>query len=218
MSRIKIASSRNPKNAPESFEHALAALARGDVIVFPTETLYGLGADVMNSRAVDKVFQLKGRDRDNPIPVLIADRAMLDMLVAAVPERAKLLMDTFWPGPLTLVLPARNDIARPLVNANGGVGVRISSQPIATQLVAGLGRPLTATSANPSGKKPARTVAEAKDYFSDKIEVFIDGGRLESKTGSTVAEVLKSKVKIIREGEITVSALAQAIGQRNILQ
>jgi len=218
VSRIKIASSRNPKNAAESFEHALAALARGEVIVFPTETLYGLGADALNSGAVDKVFQLKGRDRDNPIPVLIADPAMLDMLVAAIPERAKALMDTFWPGPLTLVLPARNDIPKPLVSANGGIGVRISSQPIATQLVASLRRPLTATSANPSGKRPARTVAEAKGYFSDTIKVFIDGGTLESKTGSTVAEVLESEVKIIREGEIAASALAQAIGQRGVVR
>jgi L-threonylcarbamoyladenylate synthase len=216
VSKIKIASSKNPKNAAESFEHALAALTRGEVIVFPTETLYGLGADALNSRAVDKVFQLKGRDRHNPIPVLIADPAMLDMVVATIPKIAKALMDTFWPGPLTLVLPARRDIPKPLVNASGGIGVRISSRPIATQLVAGLARPLTATSANPSGREPARTVAEAKGYFSDKIEVFIDGGTLVSKTGSTVAEVLKSKVKIIREGEITASALAQAIGRRGV--
>jgi L-threonylcarbamoyladenylate synthase len=213
VSKIKIASSRNPENAPESFEYALAALSRGEVIVFPTETLYGLGADALNSRAVDKVFQLKGRDRHNPIPVLIADPAMLDMLVAAVPERAKALMDTFWPGPLTLVLPARSDVPKPLVNANGGIGVRISSQPTATRLVAGLGRPLTATSANPAGREPARTVAEARGYFKGKIEIFIDGGRLTSKTGSTVVEVLDNEVKIIREGEIAASALAQAIGQ-----
>ena len=218
MSKIKIASSRNPENGAESFEPALAALARGEVIVFPTETLYGLGADALNGRAVDKVFQLKGRDPNNPIPVLIADTAMLDILVAAVPERAKILMDTFWPGPLTLVLPARGNIPKPLVNADGGIGVRISSQPIATQLVAGLGRPLTATSANPSGKKPARTVAEAKGYFSGTIEIFVDGGRLKSKTGSTVAEVLNSEVKIIREGEIAASAVAQAIGQRGLFK
>jgi L-threonylcarbamoyladenylate synthase len=218
VSKIKIASYKNPKNAAESFAHALAALARGEVIVFPTETLYGLGADALNNRAVDKVFQLKGRDRHNPIPVLIADPVMLDMVVATIPAIAKALMDTFWPGPLTLVLPARSDIPKPLVNANGGIGVRISSQPIATQLVAGLGRPLTATSANPSGREPARTVAEAKGYFSDTIKMFIDGGTLESKTGSTVAEILEGEVKIIREGEITAAVLAQAIGRRGVVR
>lgn len=211
MSKIKIESSRSPKNAAEGLEDALGALARGEVIVFPTETLYGLGADALNGEAVEKVFQLKGRDRNSPIPVLVADLPMLDMLVAAVSGRAKALIDAFWPGPLTLVLPARSDIPRPLVNANGGVGVRISSHPVATQLVARMHRPLTATSANPAGKEPARTVDEAKSYFSDTIEYFIDGGRLESKTGSTVVEVLNSSVKIIREGEITAAALAQAI-------
>jgi L-threonylcarbamoyladenylate synthase len=194
------------------FEDALAALARGEVIVFPTETLYGLGADALNSQAVEKVFQLKGRDRSNPIPVLVADLAMLDMLVVAIPGIAKTLMESFWPGPLTLVLPARSDIPKPLVNANGGIGVRISSQPIATKLVARLRRPLTATSANPSGKEPARTVAEAKGYFSDTIEIFIDGGRLQSRIGSTVVEVLDREIKIIREGEISAAALAQTIG------
>jgi L-threonylcarbamoyladenylate synthase len=216
VSKTKITSSRTPKNAVECFEDALAALARGEVIVFPTETLYALGADALNNGAVDNVFQLKGRERNHPIPVLIGDPAMLDMLVAAVPGQAKALMDTFWPGPLTLVLPARSDIPKPLVNAKGGIGVRISSQPIATQLVAGLRRPLTATSANPSGKEPARTVAEAKGYFSDTVKIFIDGGRLESKTGSTVVEVLNNEVRIIREGEITAAALAQVVGQRSI--
>jgi L-threonylcarbamoyladenylate synthase len=218
VSKIRIESSGKPKKTAEGFQDIVAALRRGEIIVFPTETLYGLGADALNSRAVERVFQLKGRDRNNPIPVLVANRAMLHTLVARIPDRAKRLMDCFWPGPLTLVLPARKDIPSPLLNANGGIGVRISSHPIATQLVASLRRPLTATSANPSGKEPARTVDEAKGYFADTVELFIDGGRLESKTGSTVVEVLNSEVKIIREGEITASALAQAIGQQRVVR
>ncbi len=218
MSKIKTESSGTARSAAESFDDALAALARGEVIVFPTETLYGLGADALNSRAVDKVFQLKGRDLNNPIPVLVADLAMVEMLVAAIPATAKALMDHFWPGPLTLVLPARSDGPKPLVNAKGGIGIRISSQPIATQLVARLGRPLTATSSNPAGKEPARTIDEARSYFADTVGIFIDGGRLESKTGSTVVELLNSKIRIIREGEISAAALAQAIGQQNVLQ
>jgi L-threonylcarbamoyladenylate synthase len=216
VSKTRIESSSNPREAVDRLDDAVAALARGEVIVFPTETLYGLGADALNSQAVEKVFQLKGREPKNPIPVLVADLAMLGMLVTAVSETAKALMERFWPGPLTLVLPARDDIPKPLINTNGGIGVRISSQPIATQLVARLQRPLTATSANPSGKPPARTVDEAKRYFSDSVEIFIDGGRLESKTGSTVVEVLDSEIKIIREGEIAAAALAQVVGQRII--
>ena len=193
--------------------NALAALERGEVIVFPTETLYGLGADALNFSAVENVFHLKGRDPDNPLPVLVADRAMLDSLVAKVSPLAEKLMAHFWPGPLTLVLPARDDIPRPLVNAKGGIGVRLSSQPIATELVRLLGHPLTATSANPSGQPGAHTVVEAKNYFSAKITIYIDGGELTSPTGSTVAAVEKNKLRIIRAGEISREALEVVVGK-----
>ena len=193
--------------------HALAALERGEVIVFPTETLYGLGADALNIAAVANVFHLKGRDPDNPFPVLVADRAMLDSLVATVYPLAEKLMTHFWPGPLTLVLPARDDIPRPLVNRQGGIGVRLSSQPIATELVRLLGHPLTATSANPSGQPGAHTVLEAKKYFSAKIAIYIDGGDLTSPTGSTVAAVEKNKLRIIRAGEISRAALEVVVGK-----
>jgi tRNA threonylcarbamoyl adenosine modification protein (Sua5/YciO/YrdC/YwlC family) len=145
----------------EAFSAAVAALRRGDVIAFPTETLYGLGADALNAAAVNKVFQLKGRDFANPIPVLVADRDMLGTLVAEVPPLAERLIANFWPGPLTLVLSARKGVAEPLLNSSGGVGVRISDQSIATELAKALGYPITATSANPSSmaassiRKPA---------------------------------------------------------------
>lgn len=192
--------------------NTIAALKRGDVIVFPTETLYGLGADALNPAAVEKVFQLKGRDLNNPFPVLVGDIAMLDRLVASVPPLAQRLMDYFWPGPLTIVLPARQDIPRPLVSRTGGIGVRISSQPIAGALVRLLGHPLTATSANPSGKEPARTLSEAKQYFSATVDVFVDGGTLTSQRGSTVIEVAADHIKMIREGEISANALERVIG------
>jgi L-threonylcarbamoyladenylate synthase len=192
---------------------ALTALKRGEVIVFPTETLYGLGADALNFRGVEKVFQLKGRDPDNPLPVLVADRTMLDSVVAEIPRLAELLMTRLWPGPLTLVLPARTDIPRPLINRQGGIGVRLSSQPIATELVRLLGRPLTATSANPSGQPGAHTVAQAKIYFAGRIDVYVDGGELHSPTGSTVAAIEKNKLRIIRAGEISRETLEETVGK-----
>jgi len=193
--------------------NALAALKRGEVIVFPTETLYGLGADALNFSAVENIYQLKGRDPDNPFPVLVADRVMLDILVAETTPLAEKLMAHFWPGPLTLVLPARDDIPRPLVNRRGGIGVRLSSQPIATELVRLLGHPLTATSANPSGQPGAHTVLEAKNYFSAKIAIYVDGGALTSPTGSTVAAVENNKLRIIRAGEISREALEVVVGK-----
>ena len=193
---------------------AIAAIKRGEVIVFPTETLYGLGADALNDEAVEKVFQLKGRDSQNPIPVLIADQEMLHRLVAEISPTAEMLMETFWPGALTIVLPARANLPQPIVNSTGGVGVRISSQPIANQLIKDLRRPLTATSANPSGRQAACTLQQAKSYFAEAIDIFIDGGKLPSKIGSTVVEIIEDKIKIIREGEISALKLRHAMSRR----
>jgi L-threonylcarbamoyladenylate synthase len=197
----------------EDFYPAIEALTRGDVIVFPTETLYGLGADALDEAAVDKVLSLKGREAQNPISVLVANPTMLRSLVAEIPPTAQQLMNRYWPGPLTLVLPGRNGIPEPLRNPSGGIAVRISSQPVATLLVKALDRPVTATSANPSGKEPARTLEEAKRYFSDQIQVYVDGGTLTSKSGSTVLEVMDNRIRIIREGEISGVELGAFLGQ-----
>jgi L-threonylcarbamoyladenylate synthase len=206
-------------SAPRSdiIAEAVRALRRGEIIVFPTETLYGLGADALNPAAVGKIFEIKGRDPANPIPVLVADRAMLDALVADIPPLAEKLIAHFWPGPLTIVLPARKNIPASLVNSTGGVGLRISSSPIAAGLVEQLGKPLTATSANPSGQPGARTVAEAKRYFAGEIDFFIDGGELKSKTASTVIEMRENRLRIVRLGEIGRAELERAVGREKIM-
>ena len=186
---------------------------RGEVIVFPTETLYGLGANALDPIAVEQVFNLKGRDPSIPIPVIVADRAMLDSLTTNLTSLAERLITAFWPGPLTLVLPGRDELPTQLKNSTGGIGIRISSQPIATELARKLGKPLTATSANPSGQPPARTIAEATSYFAGKVNVFVDGGLLVAQIGSTVVEVVDDKLKLIREGEISRETLEQKLGK-----
>ena len=216
MSKTEIANSKVISPRVEDFYPAIEALARGDVIVVPTETLYGLGADALNEAAVDRVLSLKGREADNPISVLVANQNMLRSLVTEIPPAAQRLMNRYWPGPLTLVLPGRNGIPKPLCNATGGIAVRISSQPIATLLVKALGRPVTATSANPSGKEPARTLQESKTYFADQIHVYVDGGTLTSKSGSTVLEVMDNRIRIIREGEISAFELETVLGQERV--
>jgi L-threonylcarbamoyladenylate synthase len=210
--KTEIKSSKGLDAAAENLSAAIRAIKRGGVIVYPTETLYGLGADAFNDAAVEKVFQLKDRPPDSPIPVLVADQRMLRAVVADVSGVARKLMDQFWPGPLTLVLPARKNVPKPLLNPLGGIGVRISRQPTATQLVKALGRPLTATSANPSGQEPARSLHEAKKYFAGRIPIFIDGGTLASRRGSTVVEILAGGIRIIREGEIKAARLRQILG------
>jgi L-threonylcarbamoyladenylate synthase len=195
----------------EDLAAALAALRRGEVVVFPTETFYGLAADALNPAAVERVAALKGRAADSPIAVIIANRAMLADIAAEVPPAAEKLIARFWPGPLTLVLPAKKNLPAPLVNAEGKIGVRVSSHPVAARLARDLGRPLTATSANPSGKEPARTLAEARAYFTGKLDVFLDGGALAGKIGSTVAEIAGERLKIIREGEIAAEELKKCL-------
>ena len=200
-----------------NLRQAIASLKRGDVIVFPTETVYGLGADALNPAAVEKVFLLKGRNSDTPIPIIVADQAMLKGLVEQIPPIARKLMEQFWPGPLTLVLRAAPSTPKQLLNRTGGVGVRVSSASVATQLARELGRPLTATSANLSGQQAASTIEQAQNYFAGDIDIFVDGGKLPSKIGSSVVEVIDDCIKIIREGEISAAQLAVSIGKKNIL-
>jgi len=211
VSRKKIENSERKGVSAKVFSRAVDALKRGEVIVFPTETFYGLGADAFNETAVEQVVSLKGRNPENPIPIIVADREMLMEVVKDIPPMAQSLMDRFWPGPLTLILPAKNNIPAPLLNRTGGIGVRVSSHPLATRLARELGRPLTATSANPSGKEPARSIEEAMSYFSSRIEIFLDGGRLNGKKGSTVVEILQGQLKIIREGEIHSRELGKVL-------
>lgn len=210
MSRRKIESSERARGAELS--RALQALKGGGVIVFPTETFYGLGADALNGAAVEEVVSLKGRDPRNPIPVIIANDGMLHRVAAEIPPLAQKLASRFWPGPLTLVLPARKSLPGPLLNSEGGIGVRVSSHPLATRLSRGLGGPITATSANPAGKEPARTLDEARAYFSGRVRVFVDGGRLRGRKGSTVVEIAGDRWRIIREGEISLKELETQLG------
>src|SRR5262245_25158738 len=157
----------------ERIAEAAAALSRGEIVGFPTESSYGLGVAALSSHALSALFALKGRDPGKPPPILISDEAMLKLLVARVPDRARSFMARFWPGPLTLVLPALPSLPEALV-VDGGVGVRRSPHPVADALVARFGAPVTATSANPSGRPAAHTAAEVAAMFPH-IHV-LDGG------------------------------------------
>ena len=192
----------------------MEALRSGEVIVFPTETFYGLGANALQEDAVERVAVLKGRDAKNPMALIIADLDMLKEVVADPPPMAERLMSVFWPGPLTLVLPAKKGLSSLLCNPNGGVGVRVSSHPVASALVKRFGHPLTATSANPSGAEPARTIAQAQTYFANRLRIFIDAGELKGQKGSTVVECHGDRYKVIREGEISSQELDSSLANQ----
>jgi L-threonylcarbamoyladenylate synthase len=189
-------------SAPESTVDRAGRLLRdGGAVVYPTETLYGLGVDAFNADALDRLLALKVRDASKPISVLVSDVTMLAEVAAAVPAAAERLIERFWPGPLTLVFSARPDLPAGLTAGSGSIGVRVSSDATAQALVAALGRPLTAPSANPAGMTPPRRIDEARAYFGTSVDLYLDGGTLPGEPASTVVDV-RGGFRLLRAGAI----------------
>jgi len=195
----------------DAFNEAKKAFYSGGVIAFPTETFYGLSVDPFNPKAIERLFSLKGRAETNPVSVIIADKGMLSRVAVDIPATANKLIDRFWPGPLTIVLNAHPDIPPPLIANTGKIGVRVPGSEIARKLSEFLSSPITATSANPSGKKPPVKANEVLAYFNGGIDVLIDGGSLPGRLGSTVVDLTVGKVRIIREGEIPSAEVEMAL-------
>jgi L-threonylcarbamoyladenylate synthase len=190
---------------------ALAALLAGEAIVYPTETFYALGVDALSSNALERLFAIKGREPGKPVALIAADTAMAFSVAREVPAEARVLAEAFWPGPLTLVLPARNGIPAPLIGDDGGVGVRVSSHPIARALAAGLKRPLTATSANLAGEPPAVEPEMARRALGAKVKVLVEDGRLAGGAPSTVVAIGNSGIRVLRPGAVSERQLTAAL-------
>jgi L-threonylcarbamoyladenylate synthase len=195
-------------------ERAIDALRSGGVVVYPTETLYGLGVDATNAAALRRLVALKGREDGKPISVLVSDAAMLSAVASSISPEARRLMRRFWPGPLTLALPAAAGLSPLLTGGGATIGVRHSSHPLAQALVAGLSRPLSAPSANPAGAAPPRTVEEARAYFGEAVDAYVDGGTLSGGIGSTVVEPTIPP-RIIREGAIPTAEVVAALREES---
>jgi L-threonylcarbamoyladenylate synthase len=193
--------------APEisRLAEASAVLDRGGLVAFPTETFYGLGAAALLADAVRRIVQVKGRPDDKPLLVLVDSLAMVDRVALEVPPRARALMARHWPGALTLVLRARPDVPREVTAGSGTVGVRLSSHPIARGLVTALGAPITAPSANPSGRPAPTTAAEVRAYFAEGVELIVDGGTTAGGAPSTVLDMTVDPPQVIRAGAVRVS-------------
>jgi L-threonylcarbamoyladenylate synthase len=211
---IKPSDKPSPAHAEiQSLPEAIDALSAGELVVYPTETFYALGADALSSAALERLFALKGRDAAQLVALIAADRDAAFALAAEVPPAARRLAELFWPGPLTLVLPARPGLPAQIAGADQRVGVRVSPHPIARALTRALGRPITATSANLSGQPPARTLAEARAAFGDKVKVFLEGGRLTAAAPSTIVSVTPEEWTVVREGAIKERELAAALAE-----
>lgn len=194
-------------------DDALEALKAGQIIVYPTETFYALGADALDPGALARLFELKRRDPHKPVGLIAADRRMAFALAREVPEPARRLAAKFWPGPLTMVLPARAGLPPELLGPGGGVGVRVSSHPVARALSAALGRPLSATSANRAGQAPATTTAQARAAFTDKVKVYVEGGRLSAAAPSSVVAFEAGALRVLRAGAVSEGRLCAALEQ-----
>jgi len=180
-------------------------LARGEIACVPTETSYGLAVDAGNPDAVDALVELKGRTEGMPIAVIAADIAQARSLSSAWLPSAEALASEHWPGPLTLVVAAADGLPTPLVGPLG-VGVRVSSHPWCRAIAAALGRPITATSANPSGQPAATSVAIARGYFGERVSLYLDGGESEPGPPSTVVAIEPNgAMTVLRAGAVEVT-------------
>jgi len=187
---------------------AVAAFRAGELVVFPTETLYGIGCDALDAAAVERLRTVKQRGADKGVAVLVADADMLPLLCDVVSPDARLLGEAFWPGPLTILLPARPGLPAPLV-LDGRVGVRVSSHPIARRLAHELGRPLACPSANPGGQEPARDAAAARAYFGRAVACYIDDGPIAGAPSTLVDP--GPPLRVLREGAIARDALEDVL-------
>lgn len=191
------------------FNKILSFLRAGGVIGFPTDTAYGLGADPFCERAVERIFAIKGRPESNPILVLVDSLQTLQQVAdwnAALPL-AGVLAERFWPGPLTLVLPAVDRVPHQLTAGTRTVGVRWPRAPFALRLIEALGTPITATSANKSGMPGTSTAQQVEQQLGHDLEMLVDGGTLSTPQGSTILNLTVSPPVVIREGPIARASL-----------
>jgi L-threonylcarbamoyladenylate synthase len=182
---------------------AAQAFGRGDVVAYPTETYYGLAADALDGPMLDRLFALKGRGAEKASALLVDDLTMFASLCAEVPRRARELAARFWPGPLTIALPARPGLPAAIVH-EGFVAARVSSHPIAHALVLSVGRAITATSANPAGVAPTRTAAEVSAHFAGVPLCILDGGQTVGGPPSTLVRLRGDTVEVLRQGAVQI--------------
>lgn len=194
----------------EVVEKAVEVLKKGGIVAYPTETFYGLGVKFDMPDSLRRLCELKRRPREKAMPVIIGDRGLLWELVRGkqgegLPSLAAELMEKFWPGPLTILLPAREGLAEYLTGNTGKVAVRIPGRSFALDLARQAGFPVTATSANLSGMPAAITATSVREYFDDELDMVVDGGPVPGGLPSTIVDASGEKLRIIREGASSVS-------------
>jgi tRNA threonylcarbamoyl adenosine modification protein (Sua5/YciO/YrdC/YwlC family) len=189
---------------------AAHSVASGELVVLPTDTVYGIGADAFDAVAVADLLRAKGRGRDMPVPVLVGSWTTIDGLVAAVDSRTRDLIEAFWPGGLTLVVRHAPSLNWDLGDSDGTVAVRMPLHPVAIELLEKTG-PMAVSSANRHGQPAAQTAEQAREQLGDDVAVYLEDGPAEGGVASTIVDVTAARPRILRLGAIPVEKLREVV-------
>jgi L-threonylcarbamoyladenylate synthase len=195
-------------DAPGAIGQAAKLLKEGHVVAFPTDTLYGVGVDPFNSAAIQKLYEVKERAAEKGIPILLADLADLEKVTWHISDYAQSLIEQFWPGPLTIIVPKRSELPAN-ISPNTGIAVRIPDHIVSRAFIRAAGGVVATSSANRSGEAPARNAAEAFEAMNGKIAAVLDGGEVRHGQASTVLDCMSDPPKVLREGPVTVKNLSR---------
>lgn len=202
----------NPSHIERQIELAISILKKGGIVAFPTDTVYGLGADPLNAQAVDRIYKVKRRPHNLPLPLLLAEKSDLLKVAIVMPEIAWQLAERFLPGGLTLVLKKSPWVPGSVTAGGDTIAVRIPNHPVPIALIRGLGTPIVGTSANLSGRPSPVAAKEVREQLGDEVDLIIDGGRCPSGTESTVLDISGKVPTLIREGAIPEAEIAKICG------
>lgn len=190
------------KGLQKGIETAKKTILSGGLVAFPTESFYGLGVNSLDQKAIRRLFQVKKRRSNQPILILLPSLESLDQYALNIPGTAYKLIERFWPGGLTLIFQAAPGISPLLTAGTGKIGIRLSGHPVAAALVKAVGLPLTATSANLSGRPPCSGADEVLKSLGQSIDIILDGGRTTGKIGSTLMDVTVDPPQVLRQGMV----------------
>ena len=200
----------DPAERAEGLEAAVDSIQRGELVVLPTDTVYGIGADAFQPDAIDSLLATKGRGRDMPVPVLVGSWTGLDGLTLLVQPTVRELVEAFWPGGLTLVVEHAPSLAWDLGDARGTVAVRMPLHPVALELLARTG-PLGVSSANRTGQPPPVTAEDARDQLGYPVAVYLDGGPSGDPVPSTIVDVTGEVPRVLRAGAVSLDQLREVV-------
>lgn len=195
---------------PRALEQAIAVLQRGGVVAYPTDTVYGIGASLNYPGALSRIYEIKGRKADAPLPVLLASSGDLAKVSTGIDPRLLALASRFWPGPLTVAVPAKASLPPQVIAADGTVGVRVPAHSVALTLAQRVGGAIATTSANLSGQPPATRAAEIGQLLRNRLDLILDSGISRNGRASTVIRLEGDTIHIIREGAIPAGTIQAA--------